>query len=114
MAHNGLSLNPRSDTGATGAGGATTTCTTVAAGFAQVDGAGDPARVPSASSSSASLETAEIDADAPPYTDSARTVIPITSFRIILHPAIAPTRPAEFAISPHRTRSSGPERRADR
>src|SRR5258706_14629775 len=112
MAHNGLALSARSDAGATGAGGEVTTCT-AAAGSVLVDNAGGPACVASAqSASSASLDTAEIDSDAPPYTDSARTEIPIASFRIILRPAIAPTPPPEFAIFPRRTRPSGPERHA--
>src|ERR1700732_958777 len=100
MAHNGLSLSARS---ATGAGGATTTCAGTA-GFVLVDDAGDPACAPSAqSASNRSLETADVNTDAP-CTESAKNMMPIASFRIILRPAIAPTPPAEFAISSHRTR----------
>src|ERR1700730_7177800 len=109
MAHNGLALSTRSDAGATGAGGGAETCTD-AAGFV-----GAAACVPSPRSASGEpLETADVDTDAPPCTDSARTAIPIASFRVISPPAIAPTPPAESAISPRRTRWSGLERRVDR
>src|SRR4030088_3160545 len=112
MAHSGLALSARSC--ATGAGGETTACT-AAAGFVQVDSAGGPACVPSARSASGeSVETADVDKEAPPCTDNARTVIPIASFRIISCPAIGPTQPAKSAISPHRTRRSGLELRVDR
>src|SRR6266852_8648673 len=106
MAHNGLALSARSDAGATGAGEGTTTCTD-AAGFV-----GGATCVLSASSEP--LETADIDTDSPPCTDSIRSVIPIASFRIISRPDIDPTPPAESAISPHRTKWSGLERRVDR
>src|SRR3981189_899557 len=105
MAHNGLALSARSDAGATGAGG-TTACTD-AAGF----GGGATCVL---SASREPLETADIDTDSPPCTDSTRSVIPIASFRIISRPAIDPTPPAEPAISPHRTKWSGLERRVDR
>src|ERR1700687_875633 len=109
MPHNGLSLSAPS---ATGAGGETTTCAGTA-GFVLADDGGDPACTPSAqSASNRSLETADVNADAP-RTDSAKNMMPIASFRIILRPAIAPTPPAESAISPHRTRPPGPEPRTD-
>src|SRR5258705_13598900 len=108
MAHNGLALSARSDAGATGAGG-TTTCTD-AAGFVE----GATCVLSARSASSEPLETADIDTDSPPCTDSTRSVVPIASFRIISRPAIDPTPPAEPAISPHRTKWSGLERRVDR
>src|ERR1700737_3636299 len=110
MPHNGLSLSARS---ATGAEGETTTCAG-AAGFVLVDDGGDAACTPSAqSASNRSLETADVNAGAP-CTDSAKNMMPIVGFRIISRPAIAPTPPAESAISPRRTRWPGPERRTDR
>src|SRR6267142_7008316 len=95
MAHNGLALSARSDAGATGAGG-TTTCTD-AAGFV-----GGATCVLSASSEP--LETADVDTDSPPCTDSIRSVIPIASFRIISRPAIDPTQQAESVVG-HSARS---------
>src|SRR6267142_1470165 len=115
MAHNGLALSVRSDAITTGAGGETTTCA-AAPGFVAVDNADGPACAPPSARSvpNESLETADIDAGAPPCTDSARAVIPIASLRFILCPAIAPTQPAEFAIFPHQTKWPGLERRVDR
>src|ERR1700716_1789852 len=114
MPHNGLSLSARAGTGAgAGAGGETSTWAGTA-GFVLADDGGDPACTPSAqSASNKSLETADVDAHAP-CSDSAKNMMPIANFRIILRPAIAPTPPAKSAISPHRTRWPGPERRTDR
>src|ERR1700716_3093000 len=114
MGDDGLSLSARSATGAgAGAGGETTTWAGTA-GFVLADDGGDPACTPSAqSASNRSLETADVNADAP-CTDSAKNMMPIARFRIISRPAIAPTPPAEPAISPRRTRWPGPERRTDR
>src|SRR5271169_1307160 len=110
MAHSGLALNARSAAGAAGAGGGAVTCTTVAAGSVQFDAAGDPARAPSAGSSRARVEMADIEADMPACTERTRTAIPIAQLRFILHPATAPTPPAEFAACLRPTTSSGLER----
>src|SRR5271169_3904743 len=113
MAHSGLALKARSAAGAAGAGGGAVTCTT-AAGSVQFVAAGDPARTPSAGSSRARVEMADIEADTPAYAERTRTAIPIAQLRFILHPATAPTPSAEFAACLRPTMSSGLERRADR